>query len=313
MTQKINQATIISTFSEKYGITVDPEEVKKVGALIGDSLAFHASIVQSAVKSNIKYAGISICCFVLFLIFFDGWMWNLLGFLAVGFFFLLMVLPNTIVSYLKKTSSDLLEIGTLGLKVIKNVVVQLRERIDGDRKKYFVDDGGRDEGIKSKVNEFVAAVPSPVEMIQFAMLGYFSPALSMAITKKIPNKWIQGSLQKFLNGIVDKLTEVIISLIPQSILQMHSKILNNVLGSINVASTTSSKILSSVGSALEVAINNLFDPLIKVLEGSVKLIDEKLAAVFKFALRPFIAVRFFLLILAAAPALILTLIYIYRL
>jgi len=59
MTQKINRTTIISTFSEKYGLTVDPEEIKKVGALLGDSLAFHASIIQSAVKSNIKNAGIS--------------------------------------------------------------------------------------------------------------------------------------------------------------------------------------------------------------------------------------------------------------
>jgi hypothetical protein len=67
MTQKINRTTTISTFSEKYGMTVHPEEIKKVGALLGDSLAFHVSIIQSAVKSNIKYVGISICCFVLFL------------------------------------------------------------------------------------------------------------------------------------------------------------------------------------------------------------------------------------------------------
>jgi hypothetical protein len=199
----------------------------------------------------------------------------------------------------------------LGLRVVKNVVVQLRERIDGDRKKYFVDEWDKDKDFKSKVNEFVATIPSPVEMIQFAMLGYFSPALSMAITKKIPNKWIRGSLQKFLSGIVSKLTEIVISLIPESIIQMHSKILNNVLSSVNVESTIPGRMLSPIGSTLESAINSVFDPLIKFLEGAAKLVDEKLSTVFKFALSPFVAVRYVLLALAVMPSLILTCIYIY--
>lgn len=311
MTQKINRTTIISTFSEKYGLTVDPEEIKKVGALLGDSLAFHASIIQSAVKSNIINAGISICCFVLFLLLFDGWIWQLLGFFSVVFFFLLMVLPNTVVSYLKKTSSDLQEIGSLGLRVVKNVVVQLRERIDRDRKKYFVDEWDKDKDFKSKVNEFVATIPSPVEMIQFAMLGYFSPALSTAITNNIPNKWIRGSLQKFLSGVVSKLTEIVISLIPDSIIQMHGKILNNVLSSANVESTIPGRMLSPIGSTLKSAINNIFDPLIKILEGAAKLVDEKLSTAFKFALSPFVTARYVLLVFAVMPSLILTCIYIY--
>jgi hypothetical protein len=311
MTQKINRTTIISTFSEKYGMTVHPEEIKKMGALLGDSLAFHVSIIQSAVKSNIKYVGISICCFVLFLLLLDGWIWQLLGFFSVVFFFLLMVLPNTIVSYLKKSSSDFHEIGSLGLRVVKNVVVQLRERIDGDRKKYFVDEWDQNKDFKSKVNEFVATIPSPVEMIQFAMLGYFSPALSMAITKKIPNRWIRSSLQKFLNGVVSKLTEIVISLIPESITQMHNKILNNVLSSANVESTISGRMLSPIESTLESAINSVFDPLIKFLGGAAKLVDEKLSTVFKFALGPFIAVKYVLLVLAVMPSLVLTCIYVY--
>lgn len=316
MNQKIYQTTIVSTFSEKYGITVDPEEIKKVSVLLADTLTLHITILQTAVRSNLKYAAISIACIALCLIIFDDWIWRLFGLSSVGFFFLLMVLPNTVVSYLKKTSSDLQEIGSLGLGVVKNVVVQLRERIDEDRKKYFIagedgDDG--DEDFKSKVNEFVATIPSPIEMIQFAMFAYFSPALSIAITKKIPNKWIQGSLQKFLNGIVDKLAETITSLIPESSLEMHSKILNNVLGRVSVEPMTSSKILSPLGSTLELAINNIFDPLIKFLDDCVKLIDEKLAAVFKFALSPFVAVRFVLLTIAAAPAAILTFIYLCRL
>lgn len=290
-------------------MTVNPEEIKKVGELIGDSLAFHVSIIQSALKLNIKFAGISICCFVLFLLLFDGWIWQLLGFFSVVFFFLLMVLPNTVISYLKKTSSDLQEIGSLGLRVVSNVVVQLRERIDGDRKKYFVD--GCDKDFKSKVNEFVTTIPSPVEMVQFAMLGYFSPALSMAISQKIPNKWIRGSLQKFLNGVVSKLTEIVISLIPESIILMHSKILNNVLSSVNVESKTPVRMPSPIGSILGSAINSVFDPLINFLEGASKLVDKKLSIVFKFALSPFVAVRYVVLALAIMPSLILTCIYIY--
>ena len=290
-------------------MTVNPEEMKKVGELIGDSLAFHVSIIQSAIKSNIKNAGISICFFVLFFLLFDGWIWQLLGFSSVVFFFLLMVLPNTAVSYLKKTSSDLQEIGSLGLCVINNVVIQLRERIDGDREKYFVDEWDKDKDFKSKVNEFVATIPSPVEMVQFAMLGYFNPALSMAIAKKIPNSWIRGSLQKFLNGVVSKLMEIVISLIPESIIQMHSKILNDVLSSVNVESTTPGRILSPIGSSLESAIKSVFDPLIKFLEGAAKLVDGKLSTVFKFALSPFVAVRYVLLVLAVMPSLILIFIY----
>jgi len=312
MIQKINRTTIISIFSEKYGLTVDPEEIKEVGALLGDSLNLHVSIVQSAVKSNIKHTGISICCFALFLLLFDGWIWQLFGSLSVVFFFLLMVLPNTIVSYLKKTSSDFQEIGSLGLRVIKNVVDQLRERIDRDRKKYFVDECDKGKDFKSKVHEFVATIPSPVEMFQFAMFGYFSPALGMAITKKIPNKWIRGSLQKFLNGVVSKLTEIVISFIPASIIQMHSKILNNILSSTNVESTMPSRMFSPIGSLLESAINSVFDPLIKFLEGAEKLVDKKLSAVFKYALSPFVVVRYLLLVIAVMPSLVLTCIYIYN-
>ena len=291
-------------------MTVNPEEMKKVGELIGDSLAFHVSIIQSAVKSNIKNAGISICFFVLFFFLFDAWIWQLLGFLSVVFFFLLMVLPNTAVSYLEKTSSDLREIGSLGLRVINNVVIQLRERIDSDREKYFVDECDKDKDFKCRVDEFVATIPSPVEMVQFALLGYLNPALSMAITKKIPNSWIRASLQKFLNGVVYKLIEIVISLIPESIIQAHSKILNNVFSSVNVESTIPSGVPSPTGESLECAIKNVFDTLIKFLEGAEKLVDGKLATVFKCALSPFVAVRYALLVFAVMP--LLTLIFIYR-